>query len=49
VAWGYRFHLVGAFGGRLEANYSLTGKSSKIPAPAVNTLSATFGAMMPLK
>jgi hypothetical protein len=49
VAWGYRFHLAGAFGGRLEANYSLTGKSSKIPAPAVNTLSVTFGALMPLK
>lgn len=49
VAWGYRFHLGGAFGGRLEANYSLTAKSSKLGTPAVNTLSVLFGAMMPLK
>jgi hypothetical protein len=49
VAWGYRFHLGGAFGGRLEANYSLTAKSSKLGTPAVNTLSVMFGAMMPLK
>lgn len=49
VAWGYRFHLAGAFAGRFEGNYSLTGKSSKLALPAINTLSLTFGAMMPLK
>jgi hypothetical protein len=47
--WGYRFHLGGAFGGRIEANYSLTAKSSKLNTPAVNTLGVMFGAMMPLK
>jgi len=49
VALGYRFHLVGEFGGRFETGYSLTAKSSKLGTPAVNTLSLMFGAMMPLK
>jgi hypothetical protein len=49
LAWGYRFHLAGAFGGRFEGNYSLTGKSTKLSIPAINTLSLTFGATMPLK
>jgi hypothetical protein len=47
-AWGYRFHLVGAFSGRFETNYSLNPKSTKLTIPAINTLSLTFGAMMPL-
>jgi hypothetical protein len=49
VGLGYRFHLVGEFGGRFETNYSLTAKSSKLGMPAVNTLSLSFGAMMPLR
>ena len=49
VAWGYRFHLVGTFGGRFEANYSVTGKSTKLGAPAINTLSLNLGATIPLK
>lgn len=49
LAWGYRFHLAGAFGGRFETNYSLNGKSTKLGIPPVNTLSFTFGALMPLK
>jgi hypothetical protein len=48
-AWGYRFHLAGAFGGRFEGNYSLTAKSTKLGLPPINTLSLTFGATMPLK
>jgi hypothetical protein len=48
-AWGYRFHLGGSFGGRLEADYALNGKSSKLALPAVNTLSVMLGATMPLK
>lgn len=48
LAWGYRFHLVGAFNGRFETNYSLNPKSTKLAIPAINTLSLTFGAMMPL-
>ena len=47
--WGYRFHLGGSFGGRLEADYALNGKSTKLGLPAVNTLSVMLGAMMPLK
>jgi hypothetical protein len=47
-AWGYRFHLAGNFGGRFEGNYSLTAKSTKLALPALNALSLTFGAMMPL-
>lgn len=49
VAWGYRFHLAGTFGGRFEANYSLTAKSTKLATPAMNTVSLMFGAVMPLK
>lgn len=49
VGLGYRFHLMGEFGGRFETNYSLSAKSSKLGTPAVNTLSLSFGAMMPLK
>ena len=49
VAWGYRFHLAGAVGGRFEINYSLSGKSSKLGTPAINTLGLMFGATMPLK
>jgi hypothetical protein len=49
LGWGYRFHLAGAFGGRFEANYSLTGKSTKLGMGAINTLSLMFGATMPLK
>jgi hypothetical protein len=48
-ALGYRFHLAGAFGGRFETNYSLTAKSTKLATPPINTLSLTFGAIMPLK
>lgn len=49
AAWGYRFHLAGAFGGRFEINYLLSGRNSTFNSPAVNTLGLTFGAMMPLK
>ncbi len=49
LAWGYRFHLAGAFGGRFEGSYSLAGKSTKVGVPAINTLGVKFGAMMPLK
>ena len=49
VAWGYRFHLAGAFGGRFEVNYLQSGKSTKLGTPPTNTLGFTFGAMMPLK
>jgi hypothetical protein len=49
LGWGYRFHLAGAFGGRFEANYSLTGKSTKLAIPPVNTLSLNLGATMPLQ
>jgi hypothetical protein len=49
AGWGYRFHLAGAFGGRVEVNYLLSGRNATLTTPATNTLGLTFGAMMPLK
>jgi len=49
AGWGYRFHLAGAFGGRFEVNYMLSGRNTTLLMPATNTLGLTFGAMMPLK
>jgi len=49
VAWGYRFHLAGAFGGRFEVNYLQSGKNTDLGIGATNTLGLAFGAMMPLK
>jgi hypothetical protein len=49
AAWGYRFHLAGAFGGRFEVNYMVSGKNTTLLTPPTNTVGLTFGAMMPLK
>lgn len=49
VAWGYRFHLAGAFGGRFEGSYLMSGKSTKLGTPPINTVGLTFGATMPLQ
>lgn len=49
VAWGYRFHLTGAFGGRFEASYLMAGRSTKLGTPPTNTFGLMFGATMPLK
>jgi len=49
VAWGYRFHLAGQFGGRFEVNYLQSGKNTDLGIGPTNTLGLAFGAMMPLK
>ncbi len=49
IAWGYRFHLAGATGGRVELNYLMTGKNTTIGNPPINTLSLLFGLTMPLQ
>lgn len=49
VAWGYRFHLAGPTGGRVELNYLMTGKSDKLGIPPINTFSVLFGLTMPLR
>jgi len=49
VAWGYRFHLAGATGGRVELNYLMTGKNTTIGNPPINTLTVLFGLTMPLQ
>jgi len=48
LAWGYRFHLSGAFGGRVEMNYLTFPKNDDLGV-ATNTFSILFGATMPLK
>lgn len=48
VAWGYRFHLSGNFGGRVEMNYLTYPKNDDVGV-ATNTFSILFGATMPLK
>lgn len=49
VAWGYRFHLAGPTGGRMELNYLMTGKNDTISTPPINTLSLLVGLTMPLR
>lgn len=49
AAWGYRFHLSGDLGGRVEFLFDVRGKNSDIPLPPVNTFGVMFGATMPLK
>jgi hypothetical protein len=49
VAWGYRFGLGGKFGGRVELNYSLFGKNTKLTTPAQNVVGLMVGATLPLK
>ncbi|PYO40465.1 MAG: hypothetical protein DMD29_06200 [Gemmatimonadetes bacterium] len=48
LAWGYHFHLAGAFGGRVEANYVML-KQNKDLGLATNTFGLMFGATMPLR
>jgi hypothetical protein len=49
IAWGYRFHLAGATGGRAELNYLMTGKNNTLGNPPINTLTVLFGLTMPLQ
>ena len=47
LAWGYRFHLAGAVGGRFEVNYTVFKQRSGFPLSS-NTLGVMFGAILPL-
>ena len=49
LGWGYRFPFVEALGGRLELNYTMFGKNTKLGTAATNTVGLLFGATMPLK
>jgi len=49
AAWGYRFHLTGDLGGRVELNYDLRGKNAGTGTPPVNTFGVLLGATMPLR
>jgi hypothetical protein len=49
VAWGYRFHLAGALGSRVEASYTMSAKNTDLGAPPVNTLGRLAGLTMPLR
>jgi hypothetical protein len=49
LAGGYRFHLAGPTGGRVEVNYLMTAKNNTLGNPPINTLSFLFGLTMPLR
>ncbi|MGH7569869.1 MAG: hypothetical protein ACREL9_13040 [Gemmatimonadales bacterium] len=53
LAWGYRFPMMGALGGRVELSYIAIGANADYTAltgnGASNTFSVTFGLTMPLK
>jgi len=48
VAWGYRFRIGGALGGRIEANYTMF-KNNQDVNQGTNALGLMFGATMPLR
>jgi len=49
AAWGYRFHLSGDLGARVEFLFDVRGKNSDVNQPPVNTFGVLFGATMPLR
>lgn len=49
VAWGYRFPLTGALGGRVEMNYTMFGRNTDLALDPTNTFGLMFGATMPLR
>ena len=49
VAWGYRFPLTGAFGGRAELSYNMRQKSTDLGLPPINIFAVSFGVTMPLQ
>lgn len=48
AAWGYRFHMTGDLGGRLEASYSLFAKHRVLGVPPANVLGLGAGVTMAL-
>ena len=49
LGWGYRFPFVAALDGRVEMNYTMFGKNTKLGLTSANTLGVMFGVTMPLK
>jgi hypothetical protein len=49
VGWGYRFPLVAAVGGRVEANYTMFGENTDLGLAPTNTFGLMFGVTMALK
>jgi hypothetical protein len=49
LGWGYRFGFLGPLGGRVETNYTLWGKNTKLPLPAQNVFAIMLGVTMPLR
>jgi hypothetical protein len=49
LGWGYRFPIVAAVGGRVEANYTMFGKNSDLALPPTNIFGLMFGFAMPIK
>jgi hypothetical protein len=48
LAWGYRFRLTGALGGRVELNYTSFPRNDQLDQ-ASNTLGLMLGALLPLR
>lgn len=49
LGWGYRFPLVAALGGRVEANYTMFGENTDLGLAPTNTFGLMFGVTMALK
>lgn len=48
-AWGYRFHILHALGGRFEASYLMSARQRDLNLPPVNSLSLLFGTTAELR
>ena len=49
VGLGYRFPFWGPLGGRVELNYTMFGKNTKLATGPTNTVGLMFGALVPLR
>jgi hypothetical protein len=49
LGWGYRFPFLAGLGGRVETNYTMFGKNTKLGVAPTNTFGLMFGATMALK
>ena len=49
VGWGYRLSLPGALGGRVELNYTMFGRNTRLLLDPTNVLGLMVGVTMPLK
>lgn len=49
LAGGYRFHLAGAWGGRVEFSHTIMAKQKTAGIPPVTTTALSFGAMVALR